>query len=182
MGFRFEKLSVLLVEDTDPMRKLVISVLETLGIGRIYAADDAEKAYEIFCNERPDIVVTDWHMEPVSGLELVKKIRRNDSSPNKTVPIIMMTGYSALSRVSEARDMGVTEFLVKPFSADGLAKRIAYVINRPRDFVKSGEYFGPDRRRRVGDEYQGPRRRKSDNADNGKGRSDIDIDLMVKNH
>lgn len=162
MGFKFNKLSVLVIEDTEPMRQLVISVLETLGVGRIVSANDGDRGYDLFTKENPDIVITDWHMEPTSGIEVIDKIRNHPLSPNKTVPILMMTGYSALSRVSKARDMGATEFLVKPFSADGLARRIAYVINQPRDFIKNKEYFGPDRRRRTIEGYLGPKRRASD--------------------
>ena len=162
MSFRFDKLSVLIVEDTAPMRKLVCSVLDTLGVGTIHAASEGEEGYNMFCAENPDIVITDWHMVPVSGIDLVKKIRNADSSPNKTVPIIMMTGYSALLRVAEARDCGTTEFLVKPFSAADLTRRIAYVINKPRDFIDSDEYFGPDRRRRKIEGYKGPFRRFDD--------------------
>ncbi|MEM7680293.1 MAG: response regulator, partial [Pseudomonadota bacterium] len=58
--------------------------------------------------------------------------------------------------------MGTTEFLVKPFSANDLARRIAYVINKPRDFIETSDYFGPDRRRRVIENYSGPYRRSSD--------------------
>jgi DNA-binding NtrC family response regulator len=75
----------------------------------------------------------------------------------------MMTGYSARPRVQAARDTGVTEFLVKPFSADSMAKRIAHVINRPRDFVAVEKgYFGPDRRRKKTTNYNGPKRREED--------------------
>ena len=162
MGFKFEKLSVLVVEDTLPMQKLVGSVLATLGVGHVYKADEGGKGFEMFCNKNPDIVLADWHMVPVSGIKMVEKIRNDKRSPNKMVPIIMMTGYSALPRVAEARDMGTTEFLVKPFSANDLARRIAYVINKPRDFVETGTYFGPDRRRRVIENYKGPHRRSSD--------------------
>lgn len=162
MGFQFEKLTILVVEDTPPMLKLVVSVLDTLGIGRILTATDGGQAYEIFTKENPDIVIADWHMEPVTGVELVEKIRKNDDSPNRTAPVIMMTGYSAMPRVSEARDTGTTEFLVKPFSANDLARRIAYVINKPRDFIDSPDYFGPDRRRRKIEDYKGPHRRKAD--------------------
>jgi len=162
MSFQFEKLSVLIVEDTVPMKKLVTSVLETLGVGTIFTASDGAEGFEKFCAENPDILLVDWHMVPMSGIELVEKIRSDPKSPNKTVPIIMMTGYSALPRVSEARDKGTTEFLVKPFSANDLARRIAYVINKPRDFIKTKEYFGPDRRRRVTEDYSGPKKRKSD--------------------
>jgi len=144
MGFKFEKLSVLVVEDTIPMQKLVGSVLSTLGVGNVYKADEGKQGFEVFCAENPDIVLADWHMVPTSGIKLVEKIRKDPRSPNRTVPIIMMTGYSALPRVAEARDMGTTEFLVKPFSANDLARRIAYVINKPRDFIETGNYFGPD--------------------------------------
>ena len=162
MAFRFEKLSVLVAEDTIPMMKLVVSVLETLGVGTLYTASDGEKAFELFCRVNPDIIISDWHMIPVSGIELVNRVRSSPESPNKMVPIIMMTGYSAMPRVSEARDMGATEFLVKPFSANDLARRIAYVINKPRDFIDTENFFGPDRRRRVIDNFNGPFRRDSD--------------------
>ena len=162
MAFHFEKLSVLIVEDTIPMLKLVSFVLETLGVGRIFSASEGGEGYDIFCMESPDIVITDWHMHPVNGIDLVKKIRKDPNSPNRTVPVVMMTGFSAFPRVSEARDTGVTEFLVKPFSANDLARRIAHVINQPRDFIETPDYFGPDRRRRKGDEYSGPYRRSSD--------------------
>lgn len=162
MGFKFEKLSVLVVEDTVPMRKLIISVLEALGVGTILTAPDGQQGFSLFRRENPDIVITDWHMLPVGGIELVRLIRQHPSSPNNMVPIIMMTGYSAMPRVSRARDSGTTEFLVKPFSANDLARRIAYVINKPRDFIETEDFFGPDRRRRTADHYQGPFKRYED--------------------
>lgn len=162
MAFQFEKLNVLIVEDTLPMLKLVSSVLDTLGVGTIHTAANGEEGFEIFCSENPDIVITDWHMSPISGIELVEKIRNGANSPNKTVPIVMMTGFGAMPRVAEARDTGVTEFLVKPFSANDLARRIAYVINKPRDFIETPDYFGPDRRRRKTENFKGPFRRSTD--------------------
>lgn len=162
MSFKFDKLNVLIVEDTVPMRKLVISVLDTLGIGTIYTANNGESGYDLYCKENPDIIITDWHMIPTSGIDLVNKIRNSPTSPNKMVPIIMMTGYSAMPRVSEARDSGATEFLVKPFSANDLARRIAHVINKPRDFIETNDFFGPDRRRRALENFNGPLKRAED--------------------
>ena len=162
MAFQFEKLSVLIVEDTIPMLKLVSSVLDTLGVGNVLTASNGEEGYELFAAENPDIVITDWHMQPMSGIDLVKKIRLDKKSPNRTAPIVMMTGFSAMPRVAQARDTGVTEFLVKPFSANDLARRIAYVINKPRDFIETPDYFGPDRRRRKIENFKGPYRRSSD--------------------
>lgn len=166
MPFDFKKLTVLVVEDTAPMRKLITSVLETLGVGRVYSAENGERGFEMFKRENPDIIIADWHMEPMSGIELTREIRTNMMSPNRMAPIVLVTGYSALNRVSDARDAGVTEFLVKPFSANDLAKRIAYVINKPRDYIDNRNYFGPDRRRRNTPDFKGPFRRTEDNNSN----------------
>ncbi len=162
MAFQFGKLSVLVVEDTPPMRKLLCSVLETLGVGQIYSSDNGESGYEQFRKMNPDIVIADWQMEPMNGIELTEEIRNNQLSPNRMTPVILVTGYSAITRVAQARDAGVTEFIVKPFSANDLAKRLAYVINKPRDFIDSEGYFGPDRRRRAAPDYKGPFRRADD--------------------
>jgi two-component system chemotaxis response regulator CheY len=77
-------------------------------------------------------------------------------------PIILVTGYSARPRVEEARDAGVTEFLVKPFTATDLTRRLQHVINNPRNFIDYNGYFGPDRRRKADELYNGPRRREDD--------------------
>ena len=164
MAFDFRKLSILVVEDTAPMRKLIASVLETMDVGLIYTAENGEQGYEQVKRHNPDIIIADWHMEPMNGIELTREIRTNTISPNRMVPVILVTGYSAMSRVAEARDAGVTEFLVKPFSANDLAKRIAYVINKPRDFIDCPDYFGPDRRRRVTPNYKGPFKREEDKS------------------
>ena len=166
MALKFENLSVLVVEDTPPMRKLMMAVLEALGVGTIYYAEDGESGFDSFCRNRPDIVLTDWLMEPVNGIELVKTIRQSKHSPNRMVPVILISGYSAYARVAEARDAGVTEFMVKPFTANDLARRLAYVVNKPRDFVDHENFFGPDRRRKVDKNYKGPFRRESDKVEN----------------
>lgn len=174
MGFKFEKLDVLIVEDTAPMRKLLISVLENLGVRNIMSAPDGEKAFEMFQKHNSDIILTDWLMRPMDGMQLTREIRKNPLSPNRMVPIILITGYSAWQRVEEARDSGVTEFLVKPFTANDLARRIVHVINAPRDFIETQDFFGPDRRRRVNPNYRGPFRREGDAAG---GHQPIDIEL-----
>lgn len=162
MPYKFDKLSVLVVEDNAPMLEVVVNSLKLLGVGRVFQARNGDAGYQVFLKERPDVVITDWEMEPVDGLELVEWMRRHASSPKRNVPVIMMTGYAATARVSAARDQGVTEFLVKPFTANELARRIAYVIDAPRDFVETNEFFGPDRRRRKGHEHELDERRKED--------------------
>ena len=145
------------------MRKLLVSVLENLGIKNIITAPDGDKGFELFIKHNSDIILTDWLMEPTDGIQLTREIRKNPMSPNRMVPIVLVTGYSAWERVEEARDSGVTEFLVKPFTANDLARRVAHVINSPRDFIETQDFFGPDRRRRMNPSYRGPFRREEDN-------------------
>lgn len=166
MAFDFKKLTVLIAEDTRPMCKLVRHVLEALDIKNIHEAGNGEEAFKIMYEENPDIVITDWDMAPMDGIELTEEIRNGPLSPNRLVPIIFLTGYSSAKKVLQARDAGATEFVVKPFSAADLAKRVAYVINRPRDFIDCGSYFGPDRRRLKGkDNSSGHMRRHTDWGD-----------------
>lgn len=155
---------MLVVEDTQPMQKLLVSVLEALGIRNVQTCANGRDAFRHFCQNSHDIILSDWQMMPMDGIELTRVIRKSPQSPNRMVPIILITGYSAWSRVEEARDAGVTEFLVKPFTAHDLARRIAHVINKPRDFIETQDFFGPDRRRKrdAAGSYNGPRRRDED--------------------
>ena len=163
MSLNLQNLSVLVVEDVKEMRNLFISLLEEMDIGKVYQAPDGERGFEVFQKFNPDIVFLDWEMPEVSGIALTRQIRRRNDSPNTMAPIIMITGYSSIYRVSEARDAGITEFIVKPFSAKDIIKRIETVINKPRDFIISDNYTGPDRRRRQVKLYKGPWRREEDN-------------------
>ena len=165
MLLNFNKLSILVAEDTVPMNKLVKSILDTLGFGTVYQAHNGEQAYELFCKHRPDIVLTDWVMSPVDGIELTRLIRTDGQSPNRMVPIIMLTGYSAIHRVVVARNAGVTEFLVKPLSAQALHQRVLNVIAHPRSFIRTQTFFGPDRRRTKAVEYNGLERRKGEGGE-----------------
>ncbi|NKB56901.1 MAG: response regulator [Alphaproteobacteria bacterium] len=151
MAYDLDRLNILLVEDDSSMRALVRDILFTFGISNIQTASDGSKAYAEMRHFPADIVITDWVMEPLDGIDFTRMIRTAPDSPNPFVPIIMLTSHSSLDRVIEARDIGVTEFLAKPVTAKGLYSRIASVIENPRQFVRASEYFGPDRRRTVKD-------------------------------
>lgn len=142
------------------MLELVSGVLEVMGMRKIITARNGEEGYERFQKEKPDIVITDWLMDPVDGIEMTLKIRRDPLSIDRLTPVIIMTGFTAITRVEMARDIGATEFIVKPFTANDLARRIQHIIEKPRDFVEAQSFFGPDRRRRKKPEYDGPDRRR----------------------
>lgn len=162
MSHDFDNLRILVVEDLLPMRKLICQLIKSIGINNVMSAENGEDGYKQFCKEAPDIVVTDWEMKPVNGLELLQRIRQNDDSPNRETPVIMLTVHNAIERVNIARDAGVTEFLIKPFTAQKISDRIAHVIQNPRPFIAGETYTGPCRRRRINPNYSGPFRRVSD--------------------
>ena len=115
----------------------------------------------------------------MDGVEFTRQVRRAPDSRNPYLPIIMMTGHSARSRVEEARDAGVTEFIVKPVTAKTLLNRIYAVVYKPRPFLHTDSYFGPDRRRRNDPGYSGPWRREGDRHARGFDASEGDLDDLL---
>ncbi|MBI1214230.1 MAG: response regulator [Alphaproteobacteria bacterium] len=159
MSYQFKNITVLVVESTRAMFDLTRSVLQAFGVNQVYSAYSCDEGFEAFCRLNPDLVIIDWLQEPKNGLELTRSIRVDEKSPNPFTPIVLMTGYSQKRRVLMARDSGITEFLVKPFTAKALYQKIEQLIERPRHFVSSENYFGPDRRRKRQGDYSGPERR-----------------------
>ena len=158
-GYRFDRLKILVVDDNQHMRKLVVTILQAFGTMQIYEAVDGNQAWAILREANPDVVLLDWQMEGMTGLEFARKVRTAPNSPNPFLPIIMLTGHTHVDHVRQARDAGVNEFLAKPVSVKAIYTRLISVIEHPRSFVRTESYFGPCRRRRASDEYRGPERR-----------------------
>lgn len=161
MAYDFSNLRVLIVDDNRFMRETVAAILESIGIGTVFHAQDAEDGFEKTRDKQPDIIISDWDMEPGDGITLVKWLRSRQDSPDRYIPIIMLTGFSERNRVMEARDAGVTEFLAKPVSIKSVHARLMSIIDQPRPFIRTDYYFGPDRRRRADDKYKGRERRQN---------------------
>jgi CheY-like chemotaxis protein len=158
-----ENVNVLVLDDNRHMRQLVESILHALGVKHVVQAGDAAQAFKELQHFNADVIIVDWHMEPLDGLDFVRLVRTAKDSPNPYVPIIMLSGYTEYRRVTEARDAGVHEFLAKPISAKALYQRFAAIIDNPRPFIRTKNYFGPDRRRQnVGPPRGVPDRRKSE--------------------
>jgi len=146
--------TVLIVDDYPFVANVLTSALNEMGVGRILTADNGERAidhlqtYNSFENGSSiDVVLMDWLMPTMSGKELLDWIRKNKKETIHFLPVIVCSAYTSGALVRESRDMGANEVIVKPFSASEIARRIQYVINHPRPFVKSKTFFGPDRRR-----------------------------------
>ncbi|HEX2215598.1 MAG TPA: response regulator [Xanthobacteraceae bacterium] len=161
----FNRLRFLVVDDNAHMRRILRTLLHGFGTREVYEAEDGAAGLEVFTHNLPDIIITDWAMPILDGIELTQMIRQPDASANPYVPIIMLTGHSEKKRVIAARDAGVTEFLAKPISAQALYQRILNVLVSPRSFVKTNNYFGPDRRRSNTANYAGTERRNGGKAE-----------------
>lgn len=161
----FNKLRFLVCDDNQHMRRILRTLLHSFGTREVYEAEDGASALEMYNHYIPDIVITDWLMPIFDGLELTQMIRQPSAKVNPYVPIIMLTGHSDKRRVTVARDAGVTEFLAKPISAKTLHHRIMSVVVSPRPFIKTKNYFGPDRRRNTAPNYIGPERRNGDETE-----------------
>ena len=155
-------LHVLLVDDNPNMRAIVAAMLNSIGVKKLTEVEDGSAALDILRREAIDIAIVDFRMKPMDGVGFTRAVRTQADSANPYLPFNMMTGHSEKSRVTEARDAGVTEFVTKPVKVQTLLTRLEAVILRPRPFVRAPGYFGPDRRRTRAAAYAGPLRRADD--------------------
>lgn len=148
VAFNGRDLKVLVAEDNEHFRLLVRTVLKALGIRHVEEATDGAGAFERLRAFPADLVIADWKMAPMNGLDFARAVRLDAGSPNPFLPMIMISGYADARLMADARDAGINEFMAKPISARMLMARVVVVLQRPKAFVRAGGYFGPDRRRR----------------------------------
>jgi len=144
---RFHATKVLVVDDEHYMRKVVRTLLMSIGVRTIYEAADGPSGLEHIRSMAPDVVILDWEMPGLDGAGFLRMVRSPDTFPFPDIPIIMLTGHGERRRVIEAVQIGVNEFLLKPVSSKALQDRLVSVLAKPRALVKSGDYYGPAPRR-----------------------------------
>lgn len=147
----FRRLKVLVVEDSAEMQRLLTALLASMGIGHIVVALDGERGLAAFAAECPDIIITDGVMTPMDGFEMTRRIRASGAgqAANPDVPILMISGHAGRENVAYARDQGVTDYLVKPLSAEMLYDAIVAAVSRPIHFIEKPGYRGPSPRRTL---------------------------------
>jgi two-component system, chemotaxis family, chemotaxis protein CheY len=137
----------LVVDDSELMCHLIRGILAAVGIGPVMTAKSGTEALEFLATVKPppNVLFIDWEMAPMTGIELTQQIRRAQpgSEIDPLIPIIMVTSHTEMSRVLEARDAGIHEYLVKPITGRSVLARLAEVINRPRPFIRTDAYIGP---------------------------------------
>lgn len=168
---------ILVADGSVFQRRLTTEMLRAIGRVQVDYAEDLDQCLMAIGYCQPDVLIADWDIEGGSGLTLVKRIRAGDAGAEfRRLPIVMVATRNSAHDVQNARNAGIDEFVLRPFSTQTLLKRVAEVRGRRRDFVESTRYVGPCRRRRAdADAYDGPRRRLFDAANKQADAPDIQI-------
>ncbi|MBI4642369.1 MAG: response regulator [Deltaproteobacteria bacterium] len=122
------RMKVLVADDFATMRKIVRNILKQIGFDDIVEAEDGQAALQILRSENIGLVVTDWNMPNMSGLELLQKIRTDPKTAN--LPVLMVTAEGLKENVVAAVKAGVNNYVVKPFTAEVLQEKLEQVFKK----------------------------------------------------
>ena len=122
------RMKVLVVDDFATMRKIVRNILKQIGFEEITEAEDGNAALRVLKNEKVGLVVTDWNMPNMTGLDLLREIRQNPQTSN--LPVLMVTAEGLKENVMEAVKAGVNNYVVKPFTAEVLQEKIETIFKK----------------------------------------------------
>ncbi|MBU6360378.1 MAG: response regulator [Chloroflexi bacterium] len=119
-------MAILIVDDYKTMLRIIRNLLKQIGFDNVDEATDGSTALQQLREKNYGLVISDWNMEPMTGLQLLKEIR---SDPKlKHIPFIMVTSESRTKNVIVARDAGVSNYIVKPFNADTLKQKLQAIF------------------------------------------------------
>ena len=118
---------ILVVDDFSTMRRFIRGILEQLGYTEVEEADDGDSALEKLRGTRFNLVIADWNMPRMNGLDLVRAIRADEGL--KTIPVLMVTAEASKENIIEAVKSGASGYVVKPFSSDVLKEKIEKVLS-----------------------------------------------------
>ncbi len=121
-----QSMKILVVDDFQVMRKVVITCLAQLGYKNIVEATDGVEAFDAMNAQVFDFVITDWEMPNMSGIELLREIRKSEDF--KKIPVMMVTAEGLQENVIEAIRAGVNNYIVKPIDVDALREKMMKIF------------------------------------------------------
>ncbi|WP_135077306.1 response regulator [Terasakiella sp. SH-1] len=142
----FQKLTALVLERDEASAHIIKTYLENFGFQKVLITLSEEDFWDILNCGYPHILIMEYALQDSTTIDLVQKIRQADFESYQYAHILMVSAVTDISSVSQARDVGVNEFLVKPFSARSLYSHIVSLITHPKPFINGPTYKGPDRR------------------------------------
>ena len=140
-------LNILVVDDNAYMRRLTRMMLTNLGAKSVIEAPDGLAALEVIRTADPDVMLLDWDMPVLNGIEVLRIVRSPGVFPRPNLPVVMLTTRAQRSHVNEALRAGANEFLLKPTSPKALCDRLMSIVFKPRPMVKVGTFYMPQPRR-----------------------------------
>lgn len=170
-------LRILVADGQVFQRRLLAETLRASRRASVDYADSAEQCALTLGILQPDILIVDWDLDGGQGLDLVHRIRHSQLGPHvRKLPVIMIAAPRSTREISQARNAGVDEFVIRPFTTGVMLERVYEARFNRREFIESPNYVGPCRRRRAADvSYTGPRRRLFDGADAKADAPDVQI-------
>ena len=134
-------LSIVAVDDNANTRRMLNELLLAFGAQDLRFAADGETALSMISLRTPDLVLCDWHMEPMDGIALLCQLRHRDSGAAARTPAIMLTAHTKPEVVKASMDAGANHFVAKPIVPANLLKRIQWVRSDKRIFVLEGDHY-----------------------------------------
>jgi two-component system, chemotaxis family, chemotaxis protein CheY len=124
----YKDLTVLIVDDFLTMRRIVRKILRDLDFQNIIEAEDGSAAVDVLKTNKVDLIVSDWNMPKMTGLELLKHVRSDDRT--KDLPFLMVTAEAQKENIVEAVKARVSNYIVKPFTAATLEEKLSKIVPR----------------------------------------------------
>lgn len=152
---------VLVIDPHPASARLLADLMRTLVGSQVWIAPSGRKALAMIHELDAQIIFIELSGHDTDGVEFTRRLRRSDAACRQA-PVVVMTAEATVQAIRAARDVGVHEFMRKPFTTKDLLRRLEAVTLRPRDWIEAVEYIGPDRRRFNSGDYKGPLKRKSD--------------------
>ena len=119
-------MNILVVDDFSTMRRIVRNILKEIGFTNINEAEDGKAAFKELKKEKYDLILCDWNMPEVTGLDLLKMVRSDDAL--KDIPFVMVTAEAQKDNILEAVKAGVSNYVVKPFTAETISEKLGKVF------------------------------------------------------
>ncbi len=119
-------MKILIVDDYKTMLRIIENLLKQLGFRNINQATDGSTALRYLRENPIDLIISDWNMQPMTGLQLLKEVRSDDKL--RHIPFIMVTAESKTENVVAAKEAGVNNYIVKPFNAETLKTKLSAVL------------------------------------------------------
>jgi two-component system, chemotaxis family, chemotaxis protein CheY len=117
---------ILIVDDYSRMLRIIRGLLRQLGYDQVEEASDGASALDKLRQKRFSLVISDWNIQPMSGLELLRQVRADPALA--TLPFIMITAEARAAKIAEAQQAGVSDYIIKPFGAEALSLKIAAAV------------------------------------------------------